>query len=92
MFGFSLTKLLFTLAAIIVVWNGFKWYNRMQEKKAVDAANPQRRAEQKPASHPTSAGTSSSEAEEMVKCAVCETYVSSSSAVSCGKAGCPYPG
>ncbi|MBL6931948.1 MAG: hypothetical protein ISR45_03295 [Rhodospirillales bacterium] len=92
MFGFSLTKLLFTAVAIFLVWNGFKWYNRMQENRAVEGANKPRRAEQKASSGAQASSNSSLDAEEMIKCAVCETYVSSGSAVSCGKDGCPYPG
>lgn len=92
MFGFSLTKLLFTLAAIVIVWNGFKWYNRMQEKKLAEGGGEPRRAERRGASPAASGGGASGDAEEMVKCPVCETYVSSSSAVSCGRNGCPYPG
>ncbi len=91
MFGFSLTKLLFTIVAIFVVWNGFKWFNRMQDKRAVDARDNPRRAEQKPSAQAPS-GASSPDAEEMTRCPVCETYVSSVGAVSCGKDGCPYPG
>lgn len=85
MFGFSIAKLLFTIAAIIVAWNGFKWYTRMQENRVTGAGKkPTPRASERTAEQVG--------AEEMVKCAVCETYVSSSSAVSCGKNGCPYPG
>jgi uncharacterized protein len=85
MFGFSITKLLFTIAAIIVAWNGFKWYTRMQENRLAGGAK-------KPAARAAARAAPQVDAEEMVKCAVCETYVSSSSAVSCGKNGCPYPG
>ena len=92
MFGFSLTKLLFTLAAVIVVWNGFKWYNRMQENRAVDGGDAKRRAENKSAPGAEQKAGAVGDAEEMIKCPVCETYVSSASAVSCGKDGCPYPG
>lgn len=92
MFGFSLTKLLFTAIAIFVVWNGFKWYGRMQENRAVGGGNSPRRAEQKTTAQAPANGGPSSEAEEMIKCPVCETYVSSANAVSCGKDGCPYPG
>lgn len=92
MFGFSLTKLLFTIAAVVIVWQGFKWFNRMQDNRAVDAANRPRRAEQKPSSQAPRGGANTGEAEEMVKCSVCDTYVSSASAVNCGKANCPYPG
>ena len=33
MFGFSILKILFTLAVIIIVWQGFKWLN--QRKRVV---------------------------------------------------------
>jgi len=85
MFGFSIAKLLFTVAAIIVAWNGFKWYTRMQENRSAAARK-------KPAAQTGPGARAQVDAEEMVKCAVCETYVSSTSAVSCGKSGCPYPG
>jgi len=86
MFGFSITKLLFTLVAIIVVWKGFKWYNRLQENRSAPVRGDQGSAGQ------GAEAAGPSDAEEMVKCAVCETFVSSASAVSCGKDGCPYPG
>jgi len=87
MFGFSLTKLLFTIAAVIVAWNGFKWYTRMQERRAAGVGDKKPRPQAG-----SSAGNPTIEAEDMVKCPVCETYVSQASAVSCGKDGCPYPG
>jgi hypothetical protein len=94
MFGFSITKLLFTIAAVIVVWNGFKWYNRMQENRAASAGGKPARGNQgsaaKSAAGPEADGAFDSE--EMIKCVACETYVSSANAVSCGKDGCPYPG
>jgi hypothetical protein len=92
MFGFSLTKLIFTIVTVFVVWNGFKWYTRMQENRAVASANKPRRGDQSSSSQATQGDGASSDVEEMVKCPVCETYVSSAGAVSCGKNGCPYPG
>lgn len=92
MFGFSLTKLLFTIAAIIIVWNGFKWYNRMQENRVANRGKQPRRAESKSASSASESRGEPDEPEEMIKCRVCETYVSSANAVSCGRDGCPYPG
>lgn len=87
MFGFSLAKLLFTLAAVIVAWNGFKWYTRMQQRRAVgdDGGTTGRKAA-------PGGAKASIDAEEMIKCPVCETYVSSAAAVSCGREDCPYPG
>ena len=82
MFGFSITKLLFTIAAVVIVWQGFKLYNRQQEVRSAKKANRMDQKKAKPVS----------DAEEMVKCPVCESYVSQASAVSCGRDGCPYPG
>ena len=91
MFGFSITKLLFTIAAIVVVWNGFKWYNRMQKNRATSAGGKAARSNQGQTSKSDGAAGASN-AEEMTKCVACETYLSPASAVSCGKDGCPYPG
>jgi hypothetical protein len=91
MFGFSITKLLFTIVAIFVVWNGFKWYNRIQENRATGAGGKPARGNQGQTSKSDGAAGASN-AEEMTKCVACETYLSSASAVSCGKDGCPYPG
>lgn len=85
MLGFSFTKLLFTVIAVYLIWNGFKWYARMQVNRSARPAS-------KPAAQAGASGPSQVEAEEMVKCSVCDTYVSTTSAVSCGKNGCPYPG
>jgi len=85
MFGFSIAKLLFTIAAVVVAWNGFKWYTRMQQNRDLGTRK-------KPAAQAASNRAAQVDAEEMIKCPACETYVSSRSAVSCGKNGCPYPG
>ncbi|NQV46608.1 MAG: hypothetical protein HQ504_02385 [Rhodospirillaceae bacterium] len=81
MFGFSFFKLLFTIAAVVIVWQGFKMFNRQQE---IRAAKPATRVHKETA-------RSVPDAEDMVKCPVCETYVAQASAVSCGRDGCPYP-
>ena len=91
MFGFSITKLLFTIAAVFVVWNGFKWFNRVQENRATSTGGKPARGNQGQTSKRDETA-SAYNAEEMTKCVACETYLSSASAVSCGKDGCPYPG
>jgi len=43
MLGFSIQKLLFTVAAIFAVWYGFKWVGRMKkvrEREGPEPANP----------------------------------------------------
>ena len=43
MLGFSIQKLLFTVAVCIAVWYGFKWVGRMQVKRDADAKAKLRR-------------------------------------------------
>ncbi|HER26218.1 MAG TPA: hypothetical protein ENI69_03825 [Rhodospirillales bacterium] len=85
MFGFSLPKLLFTVFVVVAIWHGFKWFARYQE---VRLAERNRVAKSGGGGNAPAAEIDS---EEMIKCPVCETYVSASAAVSCGRDGCPYP-
>ena len=80
MFGFSFTKLLLTTVIILAIWYGFKWVGRLdraRKKKALkdQGGEPESRM---------------AEAESLVKCAVCGTYVSSGGAAPCGREDCPY--
>jgi len=77
MFGFSLTKLVFTIIAIAIVWHGFKLLSRKSEK---------------PSEKKSSKASSTSEGvEEMVKCDSCGTFVAPG-VKSCGRDDCPFPG
>lgn len=80
MFGFSLNKLLLTAVIILVIWYGFKWVGRLD------------RARKKKALKDKGAGpeTRSAEAQSLVKCPVCGTYVPPSGPESCGRDDCPY--
>lgn len=86
MFGFSLTKLLFTIAVVIAVWQGFKWVGRVQALREAEARRVKAPGPRSPADPP------SADAEEMVKCPVCGVYVSDRGMASCGRPDCPYPG
>ena len=89
MLGFSIQKLLFTVAAIFAVWYGFKWVGRMKKVREREARERLRRQ----AGNGGGAGTSESgAAEEMVECPTCGAFVAITGAKSCGKADCPYPG
>jgi len=91
MFGFSLPKLLFTILVVVVVVYGFKAIGRLQERRESDEEAvrkpPPRSGGGKSASAPRA-----TEAEDMVACPACGTYVAAHGARSCGRADCPYPG
>ncbi len=94
MFGFSLTKILFTLAVIIIVWQGYKWLGRMQTRRDAIARETARgRGRGGRATATTNAAApSSAEVEDMVECTVCGAFVPARGAVSCGRGECPYRG
>ncbi len=80
MFGFSLNKLLLTTVIILAIWYGFKWVGRLdraRKKKALkdEGGEPESR---------------SAEAESLVKCPACGTYVSPGGTGPCGREDCPY--
>lgn len=81
MFGFSLTKLIFTVLAGIAVWYGFKLFVRIQEMRKDDAEAGVRMS-----GGPSSGG----KIEDMIKCRVCDAYITADNAVSCGRSDCPY--
>ena len=81
MFGFSFNKLLLTTVIILAIWYGFKWVGRLdraRKKKALkdEGGESEIRSE---------------EAESLVKCAVCGTYVSPGGGPEpCEREDCPY--
>ncbi len=89
MFGFSLTKLLFTVFVVLLVWNGYKWINRVQAlRRQRDRDNFERAS----SSAAKAARPSAIDAEDMVKCPVCGDFVPALGPLSCGRPDCPYPG
>lgn len=80
MFGFSLTKLIFTIIAVAIVWQGFKLLGRKSEISA-----------EKKSSKTAKAKAAKDNVEEMVKCKTCGTFVAPG-AKSCGKDDCPFSG
>ena len=81
MFGFSLTKLLFTAAVIAAVWYGYKWIGRIQSMRAAE----DKLGGNQPRSGPPAV-------EDMIRCPVCDSFVAAPAAASCGREDCPYPG
>ncbi len=92
MLGFSIQKLLFTVAAIFAVWYGFKWLGRMKEVRERDAKDRLRRQAGNGGESGASGSGISGAAEEMVECPTCGAFVATAGAKSCGKEECPYPG
>ena len=99
-FGFSLTKLIFTVLVIVVIWKGFKFFGRLQDIKirtrktenlkrqaAQAAAQAGNMAQAKAAKGPDKA---SDRTEDMIKCPLCATFVVASGAEACGREDCPY--
>ena len=92
MFGFSLTKILFTVAVIIIVWQGYKWLGRMQTRRdAITREGARGKGRGGRATAPA-ASPFSADVEDMVECTVCGSFVPARGAVSCGRGECPYPG
>ncbi len=93
MFGLSITKLLFTAAAIFIVWWGFKWVGRMQDQRGKkNTANGRRHRRTNNVENSAHAPATPAQTEDMVACKSCGTYVTASGAKSCGRGDCPYPG
>jgi len=87
MLGFSITKLLFTIGAIAVIWYGFKWVGRMQEQRA---AAEKRKPKTARAADKSDAGADA--IEDMVACSTCGDFVAAKGTRACGRDNCPYPG
>ncbi len=103
MLGFSIQKLLFTVAVVVAVWYGFKWVGRMKQIRDKEAKDRLRRDAQGgnkggngggPSGGPSvdSPSDAHGDAEEMVECAVCGAFVAVRGAKSCGRDDCPYQG
>ena len=89
MFGFSLSKLLFTVAAILVVWYGFKWVGRLQNQRA----KPRRSVRQGPArSRANPIPEPANDTQDMIQCPICGDFVPGQGMRNCGREKCPYPG
>jgi hypothetical protein len=86
MFGLGFSKLLLLVIVVIAVWYGFKYVGRVEEvrrnlRRARDAAE---RAQSR------ARGRARIEAEDMVKCRVCDAYVAASGAARCARSDCPW--
>lgn len=82
MLGLSLGKFLLLVALIALVWYGFRYVNR------VEAIRRALREELKRRHVPPK--STRIDAEDLVKCAQCASYVAARSAAACGRADCPW--
>lgn len=94
-FGFSLTKLIFTVLVIVVIWHGFKFFGRLQDVKirTRKTENLKRRAAARAeAGMKVGKGPDKTpdKTEDMTECPVCATFVVASGAEPCGRGDCPY--
>jgi hypothetical protein len=82
MLGLSVGKFLLLLLLIGVVWAGFRHMGRIQAvQRALREEMERRRQSQKPRIV---------EAEDLVKCATCGSYVAARGATACGRPDCPW--
>ena len=88
----SIQKILVLISILGVVWYGFKLVGRLKEardEQAKKQGSPPRKSNPWRSRTPASE-TQAMEAEDMVECPVCRTYVAAKGARACGKSGCPY--
>ena len=85
MFAFSLSKILFTVFIVAVVWYGFQWFSRVQSRRERQARLHESRRKRAKKAPPA-------DVEDLVQCPVCKAYVPAVGAKNCGEPDCPYPG
>ncbi len=77
MFGLSLSKIVLTTAVVLVVWYGFKYFNRLARSYKLGARGGQ-------------AAEASSTMEDLQKCTICNTFVAERHVPSCDRDECPH--
>ncbi len=83
MFGFSLTKLVVLVVAILAVWYGFKYVSRLQYMR-------EERARMRDEINRRESVGRAVDAEDMAACSSCKAYVPVKGARNCGRPDCPY--
>jgi hypothetical protein len=86
MLGFSLGKLLVLALIVGAVWYGFKYYARIEAKRAAEERLRKERRRARPAPKRESV----EDAETMVQCPVCKVYQPAGDTAPCDRADCPY--
>ncbi len=73
MFGFSIFKIIFTIAVVVLVWQGFKWLKRRDSM--LDARNQESVSRKSP--------NANDDFEEMLQCPDCGAFVAKGSGHTC---------
>ncbi len=82
MLGLSLGKFLLLVALIALIWYGFRYVNRVEAiRRALREELKRRQAPPK---------STRIDAEDLVKCAQCGSYVAARSTANCGRKDCPW--
>jgi hypothetical protein len=88
MFGGAIGKLIVLVVVIYVTWKAFGAIVRLgaSQRREVPRGKPGATTAAR------TGGTPSIEAEDLVKCPVCSSYVSTANPRSCGRSDCPQHG
>ena len=92
MFGFSFSKVLFTVVVAAIVWYGWKWMNRMQARRQGELDESGRRPVRGGRRSQPKRSARRMETEDLVQCKVCASYVPVRGGGACDRAGCPFAG
>ncbi|MCW5698664.1 MAG: hypothetical protein KIT00_02360 [Rhodospirillales bacterium] len=93
MFGLSLPKILFTVLVAYAVWSAYRWWNRTEARRKAEVEARMREEVARASSlHGRGNRPNPDKAEETECCPVCNTYVATGAARSCGRRDCPFPG
>lgn len=82
---FAPPKMIVLILLVVAAWFIMRWINRPARPSRPYAGRPQR-----PAGPRAQARQQAIEAEDLVRCGVCGSYVAITAA-GCGKPGCPRP-
>ncbi|MGF1641431.1 MAG: hypothetical protein ACFCUO_10835 [Rhodospirillales bacterium] len=92
MFGLGVTKILFTLVVVVVVWYGWRWLGRVQARRRVEREAAMRSEVGREPPGRGNGRAAAAAAEDLVRCETCGAYVAARRARHCGRTGCPYMG
>lgn len=92
MFGIpSIQKLIVLAAVIALVWYGFKFVGRLQDRRKAEGGLGGRAPRRpKTRGRAPAAESRSQDAEDMIACPVCQAYVQVRGATRCDRSDCPY--